>query len=76
MRNILFVIAVMSCFVSCDTKIRNVKSSDDLGLTDVDHFQYNGHKYISFKFGALDCSYGGVVHDPECNCNNLIKEKL
>lgn len=34
-------------------------------------FEYNGHKYIIFKYNGTRNPHNvsGVVHDPDCKCN-------
>ena len=51
-----------------------VISSDGKEVTrlesdEVEYLEHNGHRYIKFQFGIADNSYGGVVHDPDCSCN-------
>ena len=32
------------------------------------HFEYEGHKYISFEHGYGQEATRGIVHDPDCHC--------
>ena len=32
------------------------------------HFEYEGHKYISFEQGYGRSATKGIVHDPDCHC--------
>lgn len=34
----------------------------------VRHFEYEGHKYISFEHGYGKAATKGIVHDPDCHC--------
>ena len=36
---------------------------------DVQYIELNGHHYIKFVFSAGQNAHGGVVHDPDCPCN-------
>lgn len=33
------------------------------------HFDYNGHSYIQFHISGTHGGHGGIVHDPDCKCN-------
>lgn len=33
------------------------------------HFNYENHQYIYFQKSGGKYATGGIVHDPNCNCN-------
>ena len=38
----------------------------------VRHFEYKGHKYISFETHIYtNFARMGIVHDPNCSCNSI-----
>jgi hypothetical protein len=37
------------------------------------HFSYKSHDYIMFRDGVGDYSVAGIVHDPDCKCNDSKK---
>ena len=38
-------------------------------ISDIKHFDYNGHSYIQFIISGTYGGHGGVIHDPDCKCN-------
>lgn len=38
-------------------------------ISTIKHFDYNGHSYIQFHISGTHGGRGGVVHDPDCKCN-------
>lgn len=73
-RNYLCGIALIFAMCSCGPATINNKTEQ--GILDhfdkVIHFDYKGHRYISFEhsFPAREAAVG-IVHDPDCSCNNL-----
>ena len=39
-------------------------------ISDVRHFEYNGHSYIQFDISSTHSGRSGIVHDPDCSCHN------
>ena len=75
MKKVLLGIIVVGFIWSCDEKIKNVSSKESVVITDVDCFEYDGHEYLLFKQGVLDCAIGGVVHNPDCKCNKIKEDQ-
>ena len=57
---ILGVLVIVGCGESYD-RANAIKG--DSSVVKVQHFEYEGHKYI--QFGNYR---GGFVHDPDCEC--------
>lgn len=38
-------------------------------IKSIQHFDYNGHSYIQFHISGTHGGRGGIVHDPDCKCN-------
>lgn len=38
-------------------------------IGNIKHFDYNGHSYIQFHISGKHEGGSGVVHDPDCKCN-------
>lgn len=69
MKQILMLVAAI-LFVSCDKGTEFI-IRNDVPFDKVEHFSYSGHKYIKFsKSEDFENGICGVVHDPNCKCNN------
>lgn len=44
-------------------------SDDQYTYAQIRHFDYNGHSYIQFHISGTHGGHDGVVHDPDCKCN-------
>lgn len=44
-------------------------SGDQYTNAQILHFDYNGHSYIHFHISGTHGGHSGVVHDPDCKCN-------
>ena len=74
----LLILITLFALVSCKpqpAKIINRTEEEALIRFDlVRHFEYRGHKYISFQYSpSAYKSFMGVVHDPDCLCKDLNK---
>lgn len=69
---ISFICLVAIIFSSC-TQTQEEKNLFTQTSKDVSEFEYNGHKYIKFRWGCGDRC--GVVHNPDCPCfsNDSVK---
>lgn len=74
MKKLLFLFAVLLLF-SCKPQrpAKIVKRTEEEMIQKFDvirHFEYKGHKYISFQYSPTpQSSYMGITHDPECTCH-------
>ena len=68
-RNYLCGIALIFAMCSCGPATVNNKTEQGIlnYFDKVTHFDYKGHKYISFVVGYKM----GIVHDPDCSCNSI-----
>lgn len=71
---ISFICLVAVIFGSCNPS-QEEKNLGTQNHKDVSEFEYNGHKYIKFKWGSGHYTTAGVVHDPDCPCfsNDSVK---
>lgn len=77
MKKVIYIIAMALCLLSsCNMKKTEDKESEvkreTLRLKGetrllINHFEYDGHKYIMF-FNVVG-SVTGYVHDPDCPCH-------
>ena len=67
-KTLLMAIVAIS-LVSCGyTTIEDYTEKEILPFPRIIHFKYKGHHYIFFDETSGQCSVGGVVHDPDCEC--------
>lgn len=76
MKKLFYFLTLLLVMCSCEPKpARVVQRTEEEMLIRFDvirHFEYQGHKYISFQYAPNAYkSFMGVVHDPECLCNDL-----
>lgn len=76
MRKLFYLFALLLIMCGCEPKpARIVQRTEEEALIRFDivrHFEYKGHKYISFQYAPNAYkSFMGIVHDPECLCNDL-----
>ena len=72
MKKILIVLSALA-LSSCEIKHEPIVSRNTEVLDKVYHFEYMSHDYIMFRHGFGYSSIAGVVHDPDCKCNNSKK---
>ena len=72
MNKILLAFILFISLTACGDRAVIEKYYNQPPFECIEHFEYQGHKYIYFTGGAGHGIYGGVVHDPNCDCN---KEK-
>ena len=73
---LLCVVAISSCDELEKKKVSH--SSVDVGKLHLDNhvslrvteFTYKGHEFIWFKNEGGKYANSGIVHDPDCKCNN------
>lgn len=75
MKKYLFLLFALVAMCSCGPARVETEHNEHSILEKFDvvrHFEYKGHKYIQFArtFPASQSSMG-IVHDPNCSCNNL-----
>ena len=68
---IILLTAAVFVLVSCkyDIDVKDCRDNGQLPFSYIKHFSYKGHDYIFFRTSYADNGVGGVVHDPECECN-------
>lgn len=68
-KTLLMTIVAVS-LVSCEYRadIKDYTEKGTLPFPRIAHFIYKGHSYIFFDEVSGQCSVGGVVHDPDCEC--------
>lgn len=63
---------LLVCLSSCEPQeaiIKQQKQETSLKyFQTIRHFEYEGHKYISFEHGRGREATRGIVHDPDCHC--------
>lgn len=74
----LLILLALSTLAGCKPKpAKVVERTEEEVLIRFDlvrHFEYQGHKYISFQYSpSAYKSFMGVVHDPDCLCKDLNK---
>ena len=79
MKKIMIVLSAL-VLTSCGEGYVNVYRNGKLDLDsqpihrsgvpfrEITHFDYCGHSYIKFIFGASSSVTMGVAHDPDCKC--------
>lgn len=71
MKNLLFALLMLCCTSCTDTVL--IEETESPPFNRIIHFEYNGHKYIIFDRLEGMTGTSGVVHDPNCNCDQLDK---
>lgn len=71
MKKLLFVLLTFCC-TSCTDKV-SIEEAQSPPFSRIIHFEYNGHKYIIFDRLEGMTGTSGVVHDPDCKCNQYDK---
>ena len=72
MNKILLAFILFISLTACDESATIEKYYSQPPFGCIEHFEYQGHKYIYITGGSGHGVYGGAVHDPDCGCN---KEK-
>ena len=74
MKKLLLLLGLLVTICSCEPSeaiVINQKQEVAVSyFNTVRHFEYEGHKYISFEQGYGKAATKGIVHDPDCHCNN------
>ena len=75
MKKYLFLLFALVAMSSCEPRpAKIVERTEEEMIIKMDiirHFEYQGHKYISFQYSPTTTqSFMGVVHDPECTCHS------
>ena len=74
-RNYLCGIALIFAMCSCGPARVETGHNEHSIMKEFDrirHFEYKGHKYISFETHIYtDFARMGIVHDPDCSCNSI-----
>lgn len=67
MKKYIFLLFTLITMCSCGPATVNNKTEQGIlnYFDKVTHFDYKGHKYISFAVGYKM----GIVHDPNCHCH-------
>ena len=72
MKKLLLLLGILAIICSCEPSEAIVtKQKQEVAMSyfrTVRHFEYEGHKYISFEHGYGDSRTQGIVHDPDCHC--------
>lgn len=63
---LVMLLVLSSCEYQEKTIVSN--SGEKVPFTEVIHFTYENHKYIKFEYYNGNATTGGVVHDPNCEC--------
>lgn len=60
------------CLMSCSQPERTPEETAKIigDNSNPQRFDYDGHKYIRFTWSFGRYNTAGVVHDPDCKCNN------
>ena len=69
----LFLLFALIAMCSCrHTRIEHYNEQSILSKFDrVRHFEYKGHKYISFESNYnMNNACMGIIHDPDCGCSS------
>ena len=76
MKKILIILSAL-VLSSCDegTSVIDLRSTGDEIFDKIYHFKYKSHDYIMFRKDLGNSGVAGVVHDPDCKCNQH-KSKL
>ena len=75
MKKALLVIIIITSLIfmgSCSEQERTPEETSKIigDNSNPIKFNYDGHKYIKFAWGFGKYRVAGVVHDPDCECNN------
>jgi uncharacterized protein YcfL len=73
MKKLLLLLSLLVTICSCEPSEAIVTNQkQDVAMRRfqaIRHFEYEGHKYISFECGYTSSSSTmGIVHDPDCHC--------
>ena len=73
MKKLLLLLGLLVTICSCEPSeaiVTNQKQEVAIRcFQTIRHFEYEGHKYISFERGHTSSSATmGIVHDPDCYC--------
>jgi hypothetical protein len=72
MKKLLLLLGLLVTICSCERStaiVTNQKQEAAMSyFHTVRHFEYEGHKYISFEHGYAREATRGIVHDPDCYC--------
>ena len=72
MKKLLLLLGLLVTICSCEPSTANViNQKQEVAVSyfnTVRHFEYEGHKYISFEQGYGKTATKGIVHDPDCYC--------
>ena len=64
-----YVFLLFALIAMCSCGPATINNKTEQGILEefdrVTHFDYKGHKYISFVIGHKM----GIVHDPDCHCH-------
>lgn len=72
MKKLLLLLGLLVTICSCEPPqaiVTNQKQEVAMNYFQIiRHFEYEGHKYISFEHGYGQDATKGIVHDPDCHC--------
>lgn len=72
MKKLLLLLGLLVTICSCEPSeavVTNQKQEIAMSyFHTVRHFEYKGHKYISFEHGYGKSATKDIVHDPDCYC--------
>lgn len=73
MKKLLLLLGLLVTICSCEPSeaiVTNQKQEVAMRrFQTIRHFEYEGHRYISFECGHTSSSSTmGIVHDPDCYC--------
>lgn len=73
MKKLLLLLSLLVIICSCEPStaiVTNQKQEVAMRyFQTIKHFEYEGHKYISFgRRHTSSSSTMGIVHDPDCHC--------
>jgi len=67
---VLLITLLSSCEVSAD--------KDSLQQFSIENFhevEYKGHSYVMFMYNVGNCSFAGLTHNPDCQCQKERKDE-
>lgn len=75
MKKVLLVITMITSLISMGSCSQPERTPEETSRIIGDYsnpikFDYDGHKYIRFTWSFGRYKTAGVVHDPDCKCNN------
>ena len=75
MKKVLLVITMITSLISMGSCSQPERTPEETAKIIGDNsnpqrFDYDGHKYIMFNWSFGRYKIAGVVHDPDCECNN------